>query len=155
MRRRIEGRMKDSKDFFKKTKNDNVRKELKYFINKVEHKTGKAIELGCGAGVNTEYLIKNGWEVIANDIEDVESLLKERLNEEELKKLKFVRQNFEEMELEENDLVFACNSLPFCENDKFQNLWTKIEKSINVNGFFVGDFFGVKDEWYGKRKNMT
>ena len=57
--------------------------------------------------------------------------------------------------MKENDLVFACNSLPFCENDKFQNLWTKIEKSIKVNGFFVGDFFGVKDEWYGKRKNMT
>ena len=152
-----ESRMRNPKEFYKKTKNDVVRKELKYFINKVEHKTGKAIELGCGAGVNTEYLIKNNWEVIANDIEDVESLIKERLNKDELKRLKFVRKNFEEMELEDNDLIFACNSISFCKKENFQSLWTRIEKSIKVNGFFVGNFFGVKDAWYKtpKREKMT
>ena len=147
-------RMKNPKGFYEKTKTNDVCQKLRYFINKVNHKTGKAIELGCGSGVNTEYLIKNNWDVIANDIEDVESLIKERLNEEELKRLSFVRQNFEEMELEENDLTFACNSLSFCKKESFQNLWTKIEKSIKKNGFFVGNFFGVKDEWYKTpRKN--
>ena len=152
-----ESRMENPKEFYEKTKNNVVHKKLRYFINKVDHKTGKAIELGCGSGVNTEYLIKNNWKVIANDIEDVESLIKERLNEDELKKLKFVRQNFEEMELEENDLVFACNSLSFCKEDKFQELWIRIEKSIKTNGFFVGNFFGVKDAWYctPKRGKMT
>ena len=149
--------MKNSKEFYEKTKNNAVCKQLKYFINSVEHKTGKAIELGCGVGVNTEYLIKNNWKVIANDIEDVESLIKERLNKEELKRLKFVKENFEEMELEENDLTFACNSLPFCKKENFQSLWTRIEKNIKINGFFVGNFFGVKDAWYKmpKRNKMT
>ena len=141
-------RMKNPKDFYEKTKNNDVCKKLRYFINKVNHKTGKAIELGCGAGVNTAYLIKNNWNVIANDIEDVESLIKERLSEEEVKRLRFVRENFEEMKLEENNLIFACNSLSFCKKENFQSLWTRIEKSIKINGFFVGNFFGVKDEWY-------
>ena len=146
--------MKNPKEFYKRTKNNDVCQKLRYFINKVNHKTGRAIELGCGAGVNTAYLIKNNWNVIANDIEDVESLIKERLNKEELKRLRFVRENFEEMELEENDLTFACNSLSFCKKENFQNLWTRIEKSIKINGFFVGNFFGVKDEWYKTpRKN--
>ena len=81
--------MKNLKEFYEKTKDNSVRKELKYFINSVEHKTGKAIELGCGAGVNTAYLIKNKWNVIANDIEDVEGYIKEKLTEEELKRLNF------------------------------------------------------------------
>ena len=48
-----ESKIKNSKEFYEKTKNNIVNKELRYFINSVEHKTGKAIELGCGAGVNT------------------------------------------------------------------------------------------------------
>ena len=70
------------------------------------------------------------------------------MSEEEVKRLRFVRENFEEMKLEENNLIFACNSLSFCKKENFQSLWTRIEKSIKINGFFVGNFFGVKDEWY-------
>ena len=152
-----DSKMKNSKEFYEKTKNNIVNKELRYFINSVEHKTGKAIELGCGAGVNTAYLIKNKWEVMANDIEDVEGYIKEKLTKEELKKLSFVKGRFEEIELEENDLTFACNSLSFCEQKNFQKLWTRIEQNINVNGFFVGNFFGVKDAWYKtpKGEKMT
>ena len=60
---------------------DNVKK----FIE-IEEKTGKAIDLGCGTGRDTIFLIKNGWKVTAIDRENTKELIEENLDEEEKKK---------------------------------------------------------------------
>ena len=33
------------------------------------------------------------------------------------------------------------------ETGKFKELWNKIKTSISNKGYFIGNFFGVKDEW--------
>ena len=53
---------------------------IKKFI-KLNIKPGNAVELGCGAGRDTVYLIKNGWNVLAIDREDVESRIATKLSE--------------------------------------------------------------------------
>ena len=54
-----------------------------------------AIDLGCGIGRDTIYLIKNWWNVLAIDREDTKTLIEEKLNENEFKKSRFSLQNYE------------------------------------------------------------
>lgn len=66
---------------------------MKFFIENIKVEPGKAIELGCGAGSDTRYLIKKGWNVLAIDREDVEARISKRLNTEELKNFRFQNKN--------------------------------------------------------------
>ena len=140
--------------YYDNTEADKPRKNVKYFTE-IEPNTGKAIELGCGAGNDTVYLIKNNWNVLAIDREDVQERISKRLNTEEQKKFGFQKQNFEEIKLEKANLIVANFSLPFCHKNKFNELWNKIKENILPNGYFVGNFFGVKDEWKLNKTDMT
>ena len=119
--------------YYNNTENAQPNKTIIYFINKINPMPGNAIELGCGAGRDTKYLIKKGWNVLAIDREDVENRIKKRLKQEELDRFEFQRQDFENVVLPENNLLVANFSLPFCNKDKFNELWNKVEKSILPN----------------------
>lgn len=127
---------------------------VKKFI-KMNIEPSNAIELGCGAGRDTIYLIKNGWNVLAIDREDVETRIREKLQKNQMNKFKFLKQNFEDIQLEKNNLLVANFSLPFCNKNKFKELWNKIKDSILEKGYFVGNFFGIKDEWKNTKEEMT
>ena len=47
------------------------------------------------------------------------------------------------MKLEKVDLIVANYSLPFCNNEKINDVWRNIVNSIRTNGYFVGNFFGI------------
>lgn len=44
-------------------------------------------------------------------------------------------------------MIVANYSLPFCKKNKFEKLWNKIKVSITNEGYFIGNFFGLKDSW--------
>ncbi len=140
--------------FYDNTEDAMPNKTVKRFIE-LNTAVGNGIELGCGAGRNTVYLIKNGWNIIAIDREDVGERIAKRLNNEEIERFKFRKQDFESLELEKNNLIVANNCLPFCNKNKFEELWDKIKKSISYKGYFVGNFFGVNDSWNEIRKEMV
>lgn len=146
--------MIDVEKYYNNTANLMPSYTVKKFI-KMNVKPENAVELGCGAGRDTVYLIRNGWNVLAIDRENVESRIVEKLSKEELKKLKFSRQKFENIELEKNNLVVANFSLPFCNKVNFEDLWNKINNSLLEDGYFVGNFFGVNDEWKKTKEEMT
>ena len=146
--------MNNIEKYYSNTKNAKPNYTVKRFIE-LKIKPGNAIEIGCGAGRDTVYLIKNGWKVLAIDNEDVESIITNKLSKEELKQFKFVKQKFEDVELENNNLVVANFSLPFCNKNNFKKLWNKIDDSILKDGYFVGNFFGNKDEWKNTKEEMT
>ena len=51
--------MRNIEKYYNNTESEKPRKNVQYFIDKVKCNPGKAIELGCGAGNDTIYLIKN------------------------------------------------------------------------------------------------
>ena len=146
--------MKKIEKYYNNTEAEKPRNNVRYFIGKMKCSSGKAIELGCGAGNDTVYLIKNNWNVLAIDRENVEERIAKRLNDKELEKFTFKQQNFESLELEKSNLIVANYCLPFCNKNKFEELWNKIESSIDDEGYFIGNFFGTNDGWNGIKKEM-
>lgn len=138
--------MKDTKKYYEVTKESRPHKLTQKFIN-MKIIPDKAIDLGCGAGRDTVYLIKNGWKVLAIDKENSKEYIDLKLNEEERKSFKFQCQDFENIKLEKVKLIVANFSIPFCSKDKFEDLWNSITQNIIQNGYFVGNFFGLKDSW--------
>lgn len=145
--------MRRIEKYYENTKNALPHKNVKEFI-KLEKKVGKAIDLGCGAGRDTVFLIKNNWNVLAIDRENTKEIIYNKLNEKEKNRFRFICQSFEEIELEKNDLIVAHYSIPFCSKENFNDFWIKIVESINKNGYFVGNFFGVNDSWYNEKENV-
>ena len=143
-----------SEKYYENTKNALPHKNVIKFIE-MNDKKEKAIDLGCGAGRDTIYLIRNGWNVLAIDREDVEDLILEKLNEKEMKRFRFLCQNFESIELEKCDLIVSNFAIPFCSKKYFDKFWNNISDSISSGGYFVGNFFGLRDSWATINKNMT
>ncbi len=146
--------MKKIEKYYNNTKNIPPNYITQKFI-KLKIKPTNAIELGCGAGRDTKYLIKNGWNVLAIDKEDVKAIITSRLSKEEQKNFKFSKQEFENLQLEKTNLIVANFSLLFCNQNQFVKLWNKINESILKNGYFVGNFFGNNDEWKKQEEEMT
>ena len=128
--------MESIQKYYYNTQSDKPRNNVEYFINEIQCNSGNAIELGCGAGNDTVYLIKNNWNVLAIDREDVEERIAKKLTKEELTKFTFQKQDFEILKLEKNNLTVANYSLPFCDKDKFEKLWNKIKRNILPNRIF-------------------
>lgn len=146
--------MKKIEEYYKNTKNALPHKNVLEFID-IENKVGKAIDLGCGAGRDAIYLIKNGWEVIAIDREDTKQIITSKLKDKELERLKFIQSDFENIKLEKNNLVVANYSIPFCKIDKFYVFWNEIVNSIMQEGYFVGNLLGKNDEWNNEKSEFT
>ena len=145
--------MNKIEEYYKNTQNALAHKNVLEFID-IQKNIGKAIDIGCGSGRDTVYLIKNGWNVIAIDKEDTKQIITNKLTNKELKRLKFIQSNFEKIKLEKNNLVIANYSIPFCDKNKFQEFWKKIVNSIEKYGYFVGNLFGKNDEWNTEDSKM-
>ena len=145
--------MGDMEKYYKNTENALPNTIIQKFIS-MNIKPENAIELGCGAGRDTVYLIRNGWNVFAIDKEDTEQIISNKLDDEELKRFKFERQNFENIKLERAKLLVANFSIPFCRKDCFNQFWSKIVDSILKDGYFVGNFLGLNDSWAKNKRQM-
>ncbi len=136
--------MGNIKEYYKNTLFSPPHKNLLDFIS-LSNKPGNAIDLGCGTGRDTVFLIKNGWNVLSIDRENTMQMISDKLNTEELKRFRFINQDFESIiELEKNDLVVANFSIPFCDRNYFPKLWNKIVNSISEERLFCRKLFWIK-----------
>lgn len=135
--------MENIKKYYENTENALPNLMVKKFIDMNINPTN-AIDLGCGAGRDTIFLIKNGWNVLSIDRENTKEFIEKKLNNEEIKKFRFMSQNFENIELEKTNLLVANFSLPFCDKEHFSNLWSKITDSILKERVFCWKFFWTK-----------
>lgn len=119
----------ENEKFYKNTKGIPQNKIVTRFM-KMNVIPKKAIDLGCGAGRDTVYLIKNGWTVLAIDKVDTEKIISSQLSPEEKIKFRFEKQEFENIKLEPNNLLIASFSIPFCAKEHFQEFWKRITNSI-------------------------
>lgn len=137
--------MKDWSNYQNRTYNDDVSNLLIEFFD--NYKVDKAIDLGCGSGNESVYMLKKGLNVISIDRQLNKDFILNRLSEDEKKKVSFIEASFEDVNLPKTDLVAALFSIPFCNPNNFELLWNKIYNSINDNGYFVGQLFGDRDAW--------
>lgn len=152
--------MVDWEEYYKIHTNDDIQPNrlLKNITDKLSN-VKTAIDLGCGAGTDTIFLLENGIHVYAIDKEEASyRIINQRLknlNEEYLKNnLIYMIDSFEKIHIPKVDLVNSYNSLSYCEPSYFYQFINTIKSSINKNGIFVGNFFGTEDSWSDK-KNMT
>lgn len=137
--------MKDWTNYQTKTYGDDVCKLLIDFLEK--YKVDNAIDLGCGSGNETVYMVKNGINVLAIDRQLNQDFILNRLSDSEKQLVSFKESSFEDVELPKTNLLTAFFSIPFCNPDNFDELWNKIYNSIEDNGYFVGQFLGDRDAW--------
>ena len=141
-------RMLNPKQYYEETKNNRPCPLIrKFFFNKYnENLHGNiAVDLGCGAGNDTAFLLEKGFKVIAIDQEEqVREIIKNRnLNKENLE---LIIGDFSKIEIPMADLLLANLSLFFVKSN-FNDFIERLLKSINENGFFVGNFLGEEDDW--------
>ena len=137
--------MKDWTNYQNKTYGDDACKLIIDFLDK--YKVDSAIDLGCGSGNETVYMVKNGIKVLAIDRQLNQDFILNRLSDSEQQLISFKESSFEDVELPKTKLLTAFFSIPFCNPNNFDELWTKIYNSIEDNGYFVGQLFGDRDAW--------
>ena len=142
--------MRDIEEYYKNTENALPHPMVKKFID-MNIRPENAIDLGCGAGRDTIYLIKNGWKVLSIDKENTREIISSKLDNEELKNFDFKCQDFENIELGKNNLLVANFSIPFCNKDYFNELWNKISNSILKERTLCWKLFWIK-RFLGKCK---
>lgn len=131
-----------------KRKNPNL--ELKYLLKNYPINKGEALDIGCGYGADSEFLARNDFIVTGID-------RKKYLKEELLTtpSFKFEKRNIEEFDFGEYDLINAQWVLPFIKKDRFEDIVFKCKKALKPNGYFLGQFLGVDDEWKNQGLKMN
>ncbi len=140
--------MKDAKKYYEKTMNNKPSALIrKFFISNYNQKLNgnAAIDLGCGTGNDTEFLLEQGFKVTAIDQEEqVKDIIKNKNLDKE--NLELIIDDFSKIKFPNSDLILANFSLFFVK-DNFEEFIEKILKCINSKGFFVGNFLGKEDDW--------
>ncbi len=112
----------------------------------------KTLDLGCGAGRDTRYLLEQGFYVTAVDSNPHAIALLADFPQDHLRA---VQSSFDDFEFETYDLVNAHFALPFVPEEHFHEVFGRVKRALNAGGIFVGQFFGVNDEWNTPENRMT
>src|SRR5579863_2387507 len=104
----------------------------------------RALDLGCGAGRDTRYLLEQGLQVTAVDADAHAMDILATFPQE---RLRAVQSSFVDFEFESYDIINAHFSLPFLARDQFYDVFGRVREALCPGGIFVGQFFGIHDGW--------
>ncbi|GHO65084.1 SAM-dependent methyltransferase [Ktedonobacter sp. SOSP1-52] len=113
---------------------------------------GEALDLGCGAGRDTRYLLASGFRVTAVDQESVSLELLADLPPDRLHR---VQSPFEDFQFGYYDLINAHFALPFIGREQFPLVFARLKDALKPGAIFVGQFFGRNDSWNTPETHMT
>src|SRR5579859_5141505 len=139
------------KEFYHITKNNPPWPRLVRAVSLLGH-TGKALDLGCGGGRDTRYLLARGFQVTAVDNEAASLAALADLPRE---RLHLVQSTFEDFSFTSYDLINAHFALPFIHKEQFSAVFARLKAALKPGGIFVGQFFGVNDTWNTPETTMT
>lgn len=146
--------MKNWEQYFKKHAKRKPRKQLIRAISFCKNKEN-ALDLGAGTLIESRFLIKKAFKnVVAVDSAPNAKIFAKSLKN---KKFKFKNISFQEYNFPKNtfDLINAQFALPFYGKKGFNNFIKKIIGSLKPKGVFVGQFFGRKDSWNGRKLELV
>jgi trans-aconitate methyltransferase len=109
----------------------------------------RAIDLGCGAGVEALALLEAGWTIHALD-NDQASLaqLRQDVAGRSQHLLHTQVADFNDLpDLPEADLIYAGYALPFTRPAKFESMWVAVRRSLRPGGWLAVHLFGDGDSW--------
>ena len=110
-----------------------------------DHKT--LLCLGEGEGRNAIFFAKNGFEVLAIDASDVGLEKLSCKSKEENLKIKTICMDLNHWEANEKYDVIVASYLHMFKEER-EELFKKIEDSLNPNGYFIAEFFSTKQLRY-------
>jgi SAM-dependent methyltransferase len=114
---------------------------------------GAAIDLGCGTGTESFFLLEQGWQVLAVDQQETAiQALQATASPTVADRLQTLVASFEMVELPSANLIWAGLSLPFCHPAHFDALWSNIGAALIPGGRFAGDFFGPRHAWSSEQR---
>jgi len=142
--------MKNAKEYYNATQKNLPSGLIRnFFIFKYNEKLNgnTAIDLGCGAGNDTEFLISKGFEVTAIDSQEE---VKEFFDNKNFDKSKYelIIDDFSKAVFPKADLILANMSLFFVK-ENFNLFLKDLLEKVNKSGFIVANFLGKEDEWNG------
>lgn len=112
----------------------------------------RALDLGAGAGRDTHYLLEQGFQVTAVDSDPHAVAMLRSL---QAGNLRVVQASFEEFAFETYDLINAQFALPFVSPRRFREVFERVKRALKPGGMFVGQFFGIHDQWNTPEHEMT
>lgn len=113
---------------------------------------GHALDLGAGAGRDTRYLLQQGFQVTAVDSDPHAIAMLRSFPQENLQ---VVQASFEDFAFEIYALINAEFALPFLSQQRFHEVFERVKRATKPGGIFVGQFFGVHDQWNTSEQPMT
>lgn len=138
-------------NFYKLTKNRPPWPLLVEAVNLLSQRKA-ALDIGCGAGRDSRFLLEEGFRVTALDSDPNAVALMTSFSQDYLR---VVQSSFETFDFEKYDLVNAHFALPFISEEYFHVVFARIKEALHAGGLFVGQFFGVNDEWNTPENQMT
>lgn len=115
---------------------------------------GHALDLGCGGGRDTRFLLAQGWRVTAVDREPAALAALDPLAGP---RLQLVQSSFEEFgyPAASYDLISAQYALPFITPEQFPPIFARIRQALRPGGVLTCQFFGPHDTWNLAGRPMT
>lgn len=129
--------------YFDATESREIREDLVFSVSMV-NEPKVAIDCGCGAGADIDYLVRNGFTVYGFDIEQ-ESISRCQSRFNDINNVVLSRSSFTAFDYPQVSLVVADASLFFCPSSEFKNVWSNIDQCLLPNGVFCGSFLGKED----------
>ena len=107
----------------------------------------RAVDLGCGSGVETRALVAAGWRVTAIDSD---SSMPARLSDLVASgSVEAVVSDIRDAQLPSAALVHSSLALPFVPVADFGPVWERIRRCLVPGGWLAVDLFGSRDDWRG------
>lgn len=131
------------------------RKPRKLFLEALPYANyGKALDAGAGDLTESQYLLEQGFSVVAVDSSQTSEDLARGIKSNAFR---FVRSELETFEFpkEEFDLVTAQLVLPFVKPGHSERVFANIVALLKKGGVFVGQLFGPNDEWNTAGSDMS
>ncbi len=139
--------------YYEQTKSRQPSPFLEEAIKLLSNNQNKALDFGCGAGSETAFILNNGLFVVAVDGNPEAKDYIDNLPNSD--RVKFINSDFETFQFGKYDLINSSRSLPFIDKTYFEGVIRRLKCSLNTNGVFVGELYGVNDQWNKSDETMT